>query len=122
MPRGKQGNKAGRKERNRDFQNGLKRRKRDRKARAAQFAHLPGQQAAREHLGDAHGGTAIILHPEEARAAQIAVLDKETAVELRRRCKAQSLPLRSRDKKMDAILLLMGEHPRQVGMKLVEPS
>lgn len=115
MPRGKQGMKSNRKERNADFQSKLKERKRIRTARAAE--HVQNKPMS-TFATDAVNGAAA----KRARQQQIETLEKETMKELKRRCTAQNLPVRSRDTKMSMILLLMGEHPRQVGAELVDPS
>jgi len=114
MSRNRQGTKTGRKERNIAFQRQLKDRKRLRKDRAAQ--HVQNPRSGAEYTVNQWD-----VSPVEAREAQIAVLEKETIKELKRRCNAQNLPVRSRDTKMSMILLLMGEHPRQ-NSPLVVPS
>lgn len=103
MPRGKQGLKSGRKERNIAFQHKLRARKRLRKQRAEQFAHLPGQQAQ----------IAPVAVETERSWFNRADLDKGFTVgELRDLARQKDLPVRSRDRKSDIIDMLLGEHPR----------
>ncbi len=113
MPRGKQGLKSGRKERNLAFQRNLKDRKRLRKQRAEQFAHLPGQQAQHSAEPVSHIDRMVEAQHRDPLEDERDRLDRGFKVnELRQMAKDRGLPARSRDRKEDIIDMLLGEHPR----------
>lgn len=93
MSRGKNknGSKVGRAERHKARQRALRERKRLRKARAAQYAHLPGQFSA-------------IARATRAPKPPLRMdLEHMTVGRLREICEGHGIQTRSRDKKADLI-------------------
>ena len=117
MSRGKNknGSKVGRTERHKARQRALRERKRLRKARAAQYAHLPGQgsQGHREIEAEQPAPRPLPLSEREIRLRQESAsapkpplrmdLEHMTVGRLREICKGHGIQTRSRDKKADLI-------------------
>lgn len=100
MSRNKQGSKAGRRERHLAREAQMRERKHLRKARAARFAHLPGQQAS-------HGPDHVPLKPGRT---SLPALDKMDMARLRDLAKDAGCEVRSRHRKADLIAMIQDKY------------
>jgi hypothetical protein len=97
MSRNKQGSKAGRRERHLAHQAAMKDRKRVRKARAARFAHLPGQRPD-------HGSDRVSLNL--GRPLPRPALATMSVGYLRELAKVKGCKVRSRHRKAELIAMI----------------
>jgi hypothetical protein len=123
MSREKQGSKAGRREKHLARVAALKARKRLRKARAARFAHLPGQQPT--HGSDRVGRPVPRAVDIELRAiamdtlavlaaADATGLESLTVAKLQLRCAADGIEYRAKDRKADLIAKMIASQAAEM--------
>jgi hypothetical protein len=101
MSRNKQGSKTGRRERHLARQAELKARKKVAKARAARFAHLPGQRAT-------HGIERVA--PAKLPPLSAPALDNMSVGRLREIAKAKGCEVRSRHRKAELIAMIEAKY------------